>query len=199
LNLRKDHPSLEVLPLYADFTKNLDIPATKKTPNRQVVYFPGSTIGNFSEPDAIKLLNSMQTFLHKGDGLLIGIDLKKDKAILNRAYNDCSGLTAAFNRNILSRINRDLEGDFILEGFEHKASYNAEKGRVEMHLMSRRKQVAKVLNRTFYFEKKDSIHTESSYKYTVEGFSRMAESAGFTLKKSWSDKSNYFSVLYFTN
>jgi len=197
-DLNKSFSKLEILAVCADFTGNFELPTPQTSLRQKVVYFPGSTIGNFSQTQSLALLKKMKKFLTKNDGLLIGIDLKKDEEILNRAYNDHSGLTAGFNRNILLRINHELEGTFRLEWFDHKAFYNAKKNRMEMHLSSRREHTVSVLKNKFNFHKGETIHTESSYKYTIDEFSQLAHLANFKLKKYWLDKNKFFGVLYFT-
>jgi uncharacterized SAM-dependent methyltransferase len=160
------------------------------------VYFPGSTIGNFNPVLGVRLLRDMRRLLNKGDGLLIGIDLKKDTAILNRAYNDKTGLTEAFNKNIILRINEELEGTFNPHSFAHKAFYNPRQGRMEMHLVSLVPQRVHVRQRGFYFRQNESIHTESSYKYTIDEFAELSCRGGFKIKLFWKDDQDWFAVLY---
>ncbi len=196
--LNRDYPSLEVLPVCADFTKDFQMPDPNSEFNRRVVYFPGSTIGNFNKEQAVALLKNMKRFLSHSDGLLIGVDLKKDKSILDRAYNDAEGFTEAFNLNLLQRINDELGGNFQIDQFEHRAFYNENQDRVEMQLVSRCKQAVDIQDQVFHFEKEEAIQTEFSHKYNAEGFAQMASSANFTLQKNWTDKNKLFSVFYLT-
>ncbi len=195
-DLNRDYPDLEVLAVCADFTKEFSIPAPQKNVTQKVIYFPGSTIGNFHKEAACHLLENMANSLESGDGLLIGIDLKKNEEILIQAYNDNSSFTEAFNRNILLRINKELDGDFQLDWFDHEAFYEESKGCVEMHLVSRREHKVTIHGQTFQFLKGESIHTESSHKYTIDEFSALAKQANFNLKKSWIDENDFFGVLY---
>jgi len=178
-----DYPQIEVLPVCADYYKNFSLPVPKNTFQNKVVYFPGSSIGNFEPDAAVEWI------------LLIGVDLKKDPDVLHSAYNDDEGMTAAFNLNILKRINNELKGDFQLEYFEHCAFYNHGKGRVEMHLVSTKKQVVHLGNLAIKFAKGESIWTESSYKYYIEEFEHIANSAGFALKRAWTDEKQWFGIL----
>lgn len=193
-NLAALFPHVEVLPVCADFTEPFEIPTPRATEKRRVVYFPGSTIGNFLPNHASALLEQMADQVGPDGGLLIGTDLRKDSAVLEAAYNDAQGVTAAFNLNLLRRINRELEADFDLDGFEHKAVYDEELGRIEMLLISRRVQVVTVAGRRFSFDRGETIRTEYSHKYAVEGFARMASKAGFVDAQVWTDPKNLFAV-----
>ncbi len=193
--LADEYEGLDVRPLVADFTKPVSLPEKALNGSaRRVGFFPGSTIGNFDHGAAKMFLKTIADTLGSGGALLIGVDLKKDAAILNRAYDDAAGVTAAFNLNILGRINRELDGSFDLDEFSHEARYDAERGRVEMHLASEKEQTVEILGRDFRFRKGETIHTENSYKYTVDEFSEMAGSAGFIKAKTWTDSSNLFSI-----
>jgi dimethylhistidine N-methyltransferase len=194
--LASDYPQVEVLPLRADFTRRLRLPATRKPATRRVAYFPGSTIGNFTPPEAIALLRRTARLCGPGGGLLLGADLIKDPRIIEAAYNDAQGVTAAFNLNLLARINRELGGDFHLDQFAHRAFYDGTLGRIEMHLVSRSAQSVHVGKETFYFEAGESIHTENSHKYSLAGLRDLAEAGGFETKRIWSDDSRLFSVHY---
>src|SRR2546423_6503293 len=176
--VRRDVPWLPVLPVTADFTRDFDLPAQIRSRPR-VGFFPGSTIGNFEPEDAAEFLRQAGRILGAGATMIIGVDRIKDTAVLNAAYDDAAGVTAKFNLNVLARMNRELGGDFNLASFRHRAFYNAENRRIEMHLESLKKQAATVAGRTFQFRKGETIHTESSYKYTVESFRVLAESAGW--------------------
>jgi dimethylhistidine N-methyltransferase len=191
--LREDMPKLQVLPVAADFTRPFELPAGLGAKPR-VGFFPGSTIGNFEPHEAHAFLRHAAALLGRGALLIIGVDLVKDPAILNAAYNDAAGVTAAFNLNLLERINRELDGEFKLEKFCHRAFYNREKQRVEMHLVSLARQKVRVMGKLIDFRRGETIHTENSYKYTVELFRSHARSAGWTPAAFWLDEQNYFSV-----
>jgi dimethylhistidine N-methyltransferase len=195
--LARDYPQLEVLPVCADFTKDFALPLSTRTATRAAVYFPGSTIGNFEPAQARELLGRMATMCGTGGGMLIGIDLKKDVRIIEAAYNDALGVTAEFNLNLLARINRELGADFDVDAFDHRATYNPERGRIEMYLVSRRDQLATVGGMSFEFVEGEVICTEHSHKYTVDEFARLAATAGFALRREWTDRDRYFAVLHF--
>jgi dimethylhistidine N-methyltransferase len=161
---------------------------------RAVGFFPGSTIGNLAPHEASQLLSGFKRILGKDGRLIIGVDLKKDPEILVRAYDDTAGVTAAFNKNLLTRLNRELGGTFDERSFVHEAIYNADAGRIEMHLVSTRVQVARVCGRAFRFRKGESIHTENSHKYTVPEFQNLAAGAGWKSKRVWTDANDLFSV-----
>jgi dimethylhistidine N-methyltransferase len=196
LALADSFPGLRVIPVHGDFTAPLSLPKTGEPRARRVVYFPGSTIGNFSPDAARVLLRQIVRLVGHGGGLLIGFDLDKDESIVEPAYNDRRGVSAAFNLNLLTRINRELGADFDLDEFEHRAVYSREKECVEMHLVSRRTQVVRVSGTAFSFGEGETIHTECSYKYTVEHFGRLTSHAGFTTTRQWMDAQKYFCVQY---
>jgi dimethylhistidine N-methyltransferase len=196
LALADNFPGLRVIPVHGDFTAPLALPKTGDPRARRVVYFPGSTIGNFSPDAARALLRQIVRLVGHGGGLLIGFDLDKDESIVKPAYNDRLGVSAAFNLNVLARINRELGADFDLDEFEHRADYVRERECVEMHLVSRRSQVVRVSGTAFSFEAGETIHTESSYKYTVEHFGRLTSQAGFGKARQWMDAQEYFCVQY---
>lgn len=195
--LSRSYPELEVLPVCADFTTHFDLPTPSSQPTHCAVYFPGSTIGNFDRRGARRLLAKIVPLCGAGGGLLIGVDLQKSRETLEAAYDDAEGVTAEFNLNLLRRINRELDGTFQLEAFRHQARYNAEHGRVEMLLESTVDQVATVSGRPFRFAARETICTEHSHKYTVQGFARMAAEVGLTLRSQWTDDANRFAVLHF--
>ncbi len=195
--LTTDYPDLEILPVHADFTKPFQLPQPERPPTHAAVYFPGSTIGNFETAAAEKLLRMIAPLCGTGGGLLIGIDLQKDVATVEAAYNDDRGITAEFNLNLLRRINRELGGDFSLQRFQHRAQYDREHGRVEISLVSRESQTVEVAGQSFNFQAGEAIHTEYSHKYTVEGFAAAAAEAGLALHKCWMDDRQYFAVLHF--
>ena len=194
--LRHAYPSLLIAPVAADYTGDFALP-TLPTANKHVVYFPGSTIGNFSRRQATAFLAHAAETAGPGGGLLIGIDLVKDRATLEAAYDDAAGVTAQFNLNLLHRINRELGGTFDPDGFRHLAVWNDDERRIETYLVSQREQTATVAGVPFRFDDGERIHTENSHKYTVEGFAEEAAGAGFELKRAWTDERGWFAVLYF--
>ena len=194
--LRERFPEIEILPLVADFTKPFVLPTSKIKPSHCAVYFPGSTIGNFRPETAQLLLQKIAKLLGSEGGLLIGIDLQKDPDVILDAYNDSLGITDKFNLNLLSRINRELDADIDVDQFEHLAIYNERLGRVEIYLVSCCEQVVEVNNRRFRFTEGEKIFTEYSHKYTVEGFSQLAATAGFELHRHWTDANDFFAVLH---
>lgn len=193
LPLRQDHPGLEVLPVAGDFTAELALPASE----RRVGFFPGSSIGNMDRTEALTFLRRCNGWL-AGGGLLIGVDLVKDPAVLHAAYNDAAGVTAAFNRNLLVRANRELGADFDPTQFDHYAFYEPVHQRIEMHLVSRRDQQVSLAGRRFTFAQGDTLHTENSHKYTVAGFRALAEEAGFRPGPVWCDPAGLFSLHWLT-
>ncbi len=197
--LSEEYPDIEVLPLCADFMRPLGLPACRKAAARRVVYFPGSTLGNFTPKAALALLRQTAGLCGRGGGVLLGVDLQKDPRVIEAAYNDRRGVTAAFNRNILVRINRELGADFDIEQFAHQAFYNAAQGRIEMHLVSRRDQVVRVDGVPFFFAAGESIHTENSYKYNLPALADLALASGFAVERIWTDAREYFSVAYLTS
>lgn len=195
--IARDFPDIEVLPVAADFTYPFDLPDPVVTPVRNVVYFPGSTIGNFSQTAARRLLQVMHHEAGENGALLIGIDLQKDRDVVEAAYNDSAGVTAEFNLNILRRLNREFGATFTLDNFRHRAIYSEEFGRIEMYLVSTCDQMVTIADREFSISAGESILTEHSHKYTLEGFVAMTTRAGFRLEKTWSDSAEMFAVLYF--
>jgi dimethylhistidine N-methyltransferase len=194
--LRRAYPRLNVVPVCADFTQPIDLPDGRTYGRRRIVYFPGSTIGNFNRDAARRLLRMIARACGEGGGLLIGVDLDKDRQTLERAYDDSLGVTAAFNLNLLRRINRELDGDFRLNRFRHRAHYNAQAGRIEMHLISLANQRVSIGGEEIPFARDETIHTESSHKYSLEGFRSLAESAGMVVRRVWTDSRQWFSVQY---
>jgi dimethylhistidine N-methyltransferase len=194
--LADDYPDLDVRPVVADFTGPFALPGV--TAARRVVFFPGSTIGNFDPPEADALLRRVAGLVGPGGGLLLGVDLRKDVAVLERAYNDAAGVTAAFNRNLLVRINRELDADFDPAAFRHHAFFNREQSRIEMHLVSVRRQRVWVGPAAFDFRDGESIHTENSYKYDLSDLAARAGRCGLRLDEAWTDGQNYFAVSYLT-
>jgi dimethylhistidine N-methyltransferase len=184
--LRRDFPHLAVHPLIVDFTRPFELPPAIAALSR-VGFFPGSTIGNFEPHEACKFLRHAGAMLGQGALFVIGVDLVKDAKALYRAYNDAEGVTAKFNLNLLARINRDLGADFDLGAFEHHALYNAQHNRIEMHLASTRRQKVRLNGTTIDFRAGETIHTENSYKYTIESFQALARGSGWSPLKAWSD------------
>jgi len=194
--LAQEYPRLNVAAACVDYTAPLELPHCPVGMSR-VAFFPGSSIGNFEPEDAIGFLSNIADMVQPGGGLLIGVDLKKSPEILNAAYDDKQGITAAFNLNILTRINAELNANFNLDAFQHKAFYNDRHGRVEMHLVSRQAQMVNISGKRFRFEAGDSIHTENSYKYAIDEFHALAKQAGFEAQRVWTDAEELFSIHYF--
>tara|TARA_B110000467_G_C18323478_1_gene487151 strand:+ start:658 stop:1626 length:969 start_codon:yes stop_codon:yes gene_type:complete len=193
--LQRLYPDLEILPVAADFTKPIPIPEFSNAPKKRVAFFPGSTIGNF-EPDlAIQFLKGVTKTIGPNGLLLIGFDLKKDKETLLAAYDDKQGITASFNKNLLSRMNNELDGNFDLDTFKHIARYNDIEGRIEMHLESTTEQTVSVNRELFQFLEGETIHTESCYKFSEKSFTDMSSKAGLSPAKTWSDSRNLFAVM----
>lgn len=195
--LAERFPSVSMVALCADYTRTLALETIEVlSGTRRIGFFPGSTIGNYPHAEALAFLRSACESAGPGGAMIVGVDLVKDPAILHAAYNDAAGVTAAFNLNVLERINRELGADFDLDAFRHRAHYAAEEGRVEMHLVSQRAQTVSIAGRAFDFAAGETIHTESSYKYTVEGFQALAAEAGFEPEQCWVDDERLFSIHY---
>lgn len=194
--LKIEYPHITIYPVCADYTKPFDLPELEQDVWQKVAYYPGSTIGNFYPDDAVKFMDRIGNTVGQGGGFLIGVDLQKETAVLNLAYNDPEKVTAAFNLNSLVHLNREYDGDFILNCFKHDAFYNEDKGRIEMHLVSLENQAANVCGEKFEFSEGETIRTEVSYKYTIGSFSDLAERSGFEVKKVWMDSNKMFSVQY---
>ncbi|QQP88825.1 L-histidine N(alpha)-methyltransferase [Skermanella sp. TT6] len=191
--LAADYPEISVKPIHADYTRPFPL-AVKGGAERTLAFFPGSTIGNFSPEEARAFLARLGRQLGGGGRLLIGVDLKKDIGRLEAAYNDAAGVTAAFNLNLLERINRELDGTFDLAAFAHRAFYDRDLGRIEMHLESLKPQTVLVAGAPFRFQAGETIHTEVSHKYTVEEFRDLAADAGWRADETWTDGDHLFSV-----
>lgn len=191
--LRRDFPALAVYPVAADFTAPFALPdAVAGLP--KVGFFPGSTLGNFEPQEALAFLRSAREILGANAQMIVGVDLEKDERTLYDAYNDAAGVTAKFNLNVLERINRELGGNFDLSGFIHRSIYNRDRHRIEMHLISRRAQNVRVLGHRFSFRPGESIHTENSYKYSLDRFAGLAQESGWQVTESWTDEARMFSV-----
>lgn len=192
--LSADYPWLNISGVVADFAQPLNLPEFVVPAKRRVVYFPGSTIGNFTREEALGFLARCRDVVGSGGILLVGVDLKKDKAMLNAAYNDAQGVTAAFNLNLLHRINRELDGDFRVQRFRHKAFYDEAMGRIEMHLESQYAQFVHIAGRRFDFKPGETLHTEISCKYDIREFQQLAARARFHAERVWTDPQKLFSV-----
>jgi dimethylhistidine N-methyltransferase len=192
--LASDYAGLEVTAVVADYRRPFAVPAPRRRALNRASLFTGSTIGNFSPEEALSFLRHAARRLSGGGALVIGADLRKDPNILHAAYNDSAGVTAAFNLNLLARINRELDGDFDVAAFAHYAFYNPQAGRIEMHLVSRRAQRVTIAGQTFQFGNGESIHTENSYKFDIDEFRDMARRAGFVPEALWMDDERRFSV-----
>lgn len=191
--LRAEHPQLAVQPIVADYTQPFGLPERAHGAGLRVGFFPGSTLGNFTPDEALAFLRTAARLL-RGGGLLLGVDLIKSPALLHAAYNDAQGVTAAFNLNLLARANAELGADFELDGFEHCAFYNAPQQRIEMHLVARRAQQVQLAGERFHFDEGETLHTENSYKFSVEGLRALALRAGFGIGPVWTDPDRLFSV-----
>jgi dimethylhistidine N-methyltransferase len=191
-------PDLEILPVCADYLQPVVLPSPHHKPARNVVYFPGSTIGNFEPNEALEFLRRIANVSGRGGGLLIGVDLQKDQSVIEAAYNDNARVTAQFNLNLLARLNREIGADFDLSQWRHRAIYNSEAGRIEMYLISVPDQTVHIGAREFHFRAGEKILTEHSYKHTPEGFIALARQAGFDFLKLWTDDARLFGVFYFS-
>lgn len=192
--LKERYPHLHILPVCADYTTDFHLPDIEGA--RPVVFFPGSTIGNFTPEEATDFLQHLAEVVGPGGGLLIGVDLRKDVSVIEAAYNDAQGVTAAFNKNMLVRINEELGGTFHLDRFQHRAFFNESHSRIEMHLVSLGNQCVRVGEMQIPFRDGETILTEYSYKYSLEHFAALAAHAGFNVEQVWTDARDYFSVQY---
>ena len=190
------YPRLEVLPVCADYTGDYALPTPARPARHVSVYFPGSTIGNFTRPQAASFLEHVAEISGEGGGLLLGVDLQKDRETLESAYNDAAGVTEAFNKNLLVRANRELGTDFRPDDFRHVAFYDEDEGRIEMHLESVRDQTVRIAERQVSLSAGERIHTENSYKYRLGPFADLAQGAGWSVVACWTDPERLFSVQY---
>lgn len=195
---RKLFPNLEIIPIAADYLEPFELPLPRRPSARSVIYFPGSTIGNFEPPAAAGFLRRLVELCGPDGGLLIGVDLQKDRRIIEAAYNDSRGVTAAFNLNLLVRANHELGANFKLGNWRHRAVYNGTEGRIEMYLISQVDQRVRIEDREFNFAAGEKVLTEYSYKHTPEGFAALAGTSGFSFQKLWTDDARLFGVFYFT-
>jgi dimethylhistidine N-methyltransferase len=193
---QKIFPDLEILPVCADYLQRIMLPSPQRTAERKIVYFPGSTIGNFEPAEALEFLHRIANVCRGGGGLLIGVDLKKELQVLEAAYNDRAGVTAQFNLNLLERVNRELGADFDLDQWQHRAIYNSKAGRIEMHLISEIDQFVDLDQHKFHFRRGDKIITEFSYKYAPEEFAVLAGKAGLNFVRMWTDDARLFGLFY---
>ena len=196
--IRDQFPHVDVLPVVADFTRTFSLPKPMVMPVRNIIYFPGSTIGNFEHDMAMELLRVMYQEAGAGGALLIGVDLQKDPNIIENAYNDSAGITAEFNLNMLQHLNRDYGANFDINEFAHSANYDEDEGRVVIELISQTDQTFEVGDTAFDIADGEAILTEYSHKYTLEGFAAMANAAGFTVDNVWTDAEQLFSVQFLT-
>jgi dimethylhistidine N-methyltransferase len=196
--LKNDYPELEIFPLVADYTQWFTLPEIYKPFNGVEAFYPGSTIGNFTPEEARDFLGRISTICGRGSGLLIGVDLKKDKQILLEAYNDSKGITAEFNLNILRHINNIFNADFNVNNFHHCALYNEVFGRIEMHLVSDKVQTVTVRENKFTFDKSERIITEYSYKYSLDDFAELVKDI-YKVDKVWLDENKYFSLQFLSS
>lgn len=196
--LSREMPGLEILPVCADYLQPFELPTPSRKPAHIAVYFPGSTIGNMQPEVARDFLQRVCCLCGQSGGLIIGVDLQKSRKVLEAAYNDRAGVTAAFNLNMLARANRELGSDFDLSQWRHRAIYNRAAHRIEMHLISTHAQTVHLGEREFHFAPNEKIITEFSYKHTIAGFRTLAASAGFQLARVWTDLEQLFAVFHFT-
>jgi dimethylhistidine N-methyltransferase len=194
-DLRAQYPGVQVAGVAADYTRPVPLPALPHDA-RRVAFFPGSTIGNFHPAEAAAFLTRMRRTVGPGGAVILGVDRRKDVAVLDAAYDDAAGVTAEFNRNVLRRLNRDLGSDFDLSAFRHEAFFNDEASRVEMHLVSQREQTVHVDNRTIRFAKGETIWTESSYKYDEDRLNELAAAAGLQVTRLWTDPCDWFWIAF---
>jgi dimethylhistidine N-methyltransferase len=195
VELAREFPQTEILPVCADYLSDFNLPELGI--NNRTLFFPGSSIGNYEIEDVIKILQKFIKMVNYHGGLLIGVDLKKDKETLELAYNDTQGITAQFNLNLLHRIKKELGADINIDNFYHKSLYNEDKGRIEMYLVSANDYSFKINDITLTFSKDEQIHTENSYKYSIEEFKKIGFNAGYKEHTCWTDRENYFSIHYF--
>jgi dimethylhistidine N-methyltransferase len=191
--LKSDYPALQITPLAGDFTTALQLPeAVNHLP--KVGFFPGSTIGNFTPAEAVRFLRLARTLLGEDAVFIVGADVVKDVDVLKAAYDDAQGVTASFNKNLLARINRELNGDFDLDTFAHEARWNAELNRIEMHLVSRMDQIVNAAGHSFAFKMGETLHTENSHKFTADSFSALAAQAGWKVFTAWVSDAPQFAI-----
>lgn len=194
-----EYPRLAVTPVCADYTSRFELPDILPREIRRLAFFPGSTIGNFHPREAAEFLTHIRELVGDDGAMVLGVDRRKSRDVLDAAYNDSEGITAEFNLNILSRLNRDLRAEFDLGSFEHAAFFNEDAGRVEMHLRSLRDQTVCVAGEAIHFDRGETIWTESSYKYSREALDKLFDASGFTAQRLWTDSQERFWVAYLTS
>ncbi|MGA9343240.1 MAG: L-histidine N(alpha)-methyltransferase [Rhodanobacteraceae bacterium] len=194
--LAPEFPAIEMLPVCADFTERIMLPEPRREARRTLLYFPGSTIGNFDTREALALLRQMRGEMGANGAALIGADLRKDVTVMEAAYNDAAGVTADFTLNMLARFNRELDADFDLASFRHRARYNPMAGRIETHIVSRRAQTAHIGDEAFEFAAGETILVEYSCKYSIDNFSHLATRANLQVARAWVDEEQQFAVYY---
>jgi len=192
--LASTFPLIEMLPVCADFTAPVPLPSARRPPLHTLVFFPGSTLGNFTHDEAVGILKSMRQTMGPRGQALIGIDLEKDPALLEAAYNDAAGVTAAFTLNLLARLNREIGSDFDLKNFRHRAVYARERGRIETFLVSQIRQTVRVGGQSFHFEADEAMQVEYSHKYSDGGFDALAAAAGLVVTERWNDPKDWFGL-----
>jgi L-histidine Nalpha-methyltransferase len=190
--LRREFPRLEVEPIAAEYFTALARFAERRRP--MLVLFLGSNLGNFTRDEAVAFLSRISAILTPASRLLIGLDLQKDPAVLEAAYNDRAGVTAEFNLNVLRRLNREVQSDFAVDAFSHRAFFNPDASRIEMHLVSEREQTVRLNGSRFTFQPGETIHTENSYKYSREQIAALAGEAGLAVERTWTDPNEWFSL-----
>lgn len=192
--LDREFDDIEVLPVLADFTQPVPLPEPQRKADHALVFFPGSTLGNFTDAEAVRLLQAMGTTMGERGGALVGIDLQKAPEIITAAYNDAAGVTAAFTHNLLARLNRDIGSDFDLDAFEHLAEYVADAGRIETFLVSRKAQTVTVEGRRFRFAAGERMQVEYSQKYTDDSLGQLVHEAGLRVVRGWNDPKDWFGL-----
>ncbi len=195
--IRNDYPALRVVPVCADYSRPFSLPQTVARAGSRTAFFPGSSIGNFDPDDAVRFLGHVADVVGAAGQLLIGIDLKKDPEVLERAYNDTKGVTAQFNLNLLNHLNEALDANFDLSKYAHRARWNARKGCIEIHLVSLADQTVTIDGRRIPLRAGEAIHTENSYKYHVDEFDSLAAAAGFAQRRAWLDPKGWFAVILY--
>lgn len=191
--LRIEYPQINIIPVFADYTQSFNLPGYQGNGATQLIFFPGSTIGNFHPIQARAFLDNLASIMNGNAQMLIGVDLKKDRKTLEAAYNDTEGITARFNKNMLVRINRELNANFEVDQYGHHAFYNEAEGRIEMHLVSEREQQVTIEGERFELQEGESIHTENSYKYALDEFRELVDD-WFSVEKVWTDEQELFSL-----
>jgi len=192
--IARDYPQLEVLPLCTDYTAPFELPSPHRTPGRRITFFPGSTIGNLEPAEAVRFIANLARASKPGDAIIVGVDLVKSRAILEKAYNDSQGVTAAFNLNILRRMRRELNAGLQMDSFRHRAIFNSEAGRVEMHLVSMCDQTITIDHRRVHVRQGEAIVTEHCYKYAIDDFAELASASGCRVERVWTDRERLFST-----